>query len=330
MIGVLSVFAQLERETIIERTKIGLKKRAQAGLWRGGGKVPFPYRYDLEKGILVPIPEQVAILNKMISLYLKGTSFNQISEIIGMDDRLIEKRILSITNTGMIPYKNQIFPGLHEAVVSPKLYQEILKVHQIRSHEKYHPHYLLSGKIICGHCGAKYRYQKWGKRIIVYCNSRQHSKKRYIKDPNCQNTRFEALNFENIVLENIFRMNLDQTLINSNNTLPTIDILTELTNRKAKITTKINNLLKLIAEGIAIEEAKNQLQELKDEEDKLEERITTFSQKTNHTTYSVKQSSTLKTVWSRIEKEEQRMIINCLIDHIEINNNHLKIYYNIR
>ena len=34
MIGVLSVFAQLERETILERTRIGLKKRAEAGLWQ--------------------------------------------------------------------------------------------------------------------------------------------------------------------------------------------------------------------------------------------------------------------------------------------------------
>ena len=56
MIGVLSVFAQLERETILERTRIGLKKRAEAGLWRGGGKIPFPYRYDRNTGTLVPIP----------------------------------------------------------------------------------------------------------------------------------------------------------------------------------------------------------------------------------------------------------------------------------
>ena len=43
MIGILSVFAQLERETILERTRIGLKKRAENGYWRGGGKTPFAY-----------------------------------------------------------------------------------------------------------------------------------------------------------------------------------------------------------------------------------------------------------------------------------------------
>ena len=80
MIGVLSVFAQLERETILERTRIGIKKRAEDGYWRGGGKIPFPYKYDMEQGILIPIPEQVEILNKMISMYLSGKSFNNIGE----------------------------------------------------------------------------------------------------------------------------------------------------------------------------------------------------------------------------------------------------------
>ena len=52
MIGILSVFAQLERETILERTRIGLKKRAEDGFWRGGGKTPFAYDYDKETWFL--------------------------------------------------------------------------------------------------------------------------------------------------------------------------------------------------------------------------------------------------------------------------------------
>lgn len=64
MIGILSVFAQLERETILERTRLGLRKRAEAGLWRGGGKIPFPYDYDEKQGILIPNPEKVELLNK--------------------------------------------------------------------------------------------------------------------------------------------------------------------------------------------------------------------------------------------------------------------------
>ena len=155
MIGVLSVFAQLERETILERTRIGLKKRAEAGLWRGGGKIPFPYRYDRNTGTLVPIPEQVELLHKMISLYISGKSFNAIGKIVGMDESMVETRILSITNTGKVPYRHEIFEGLHEAVVSDELYEELLRVNKVRSREKYERHYLLSGKAYCGHCQAK-------------------------------------------------------------------------------------------------------------------------------------------------------------------------------
>lgn len=37
MIGILSAFAQLERENIRERTRMGMKERVRNGLWMGGG-----------------------------------------------------------------------------------------------------------------------------------------------------------------------------------------------------------------------------------------------------------------------------------------------------
>ena len=52
MLGILSAFAQLERENIKERTRMGMKERVKAGLWPGGGRIPFGYDYDSERGIL--------------------------------------------------------------------------------------------------------------------------------------------------------------------------------------------------------------------------------------------------------------------------------------
>ena len=214
MIGVLSVFAQLERETILERTRIGLKKRAEAGLWRGGGKIPFPYRYDRNTGTLIPIPEQVELLHKMISLYISGKSFNAIGDIVGMDESLVETRILSITNTGKVPYRDEV-------------YEEILRINKVRSREKYERHYLLSGKVYCGHCGAKYRYQKWGKRLIMYCYSQQKSKPRYIKNPNCNNKRWDTFEVEDAVLEELFKMSLDLDLFKKTFNIATINVKNE-------------------------------------------------------------------------------------------------------
>ena len=329
MIGVLSVFAQLERETILERTRIGLKKRAEAGLWRGGGKIPFPYRYDRNTGTLIPIPEQVELLHKMISLYISGKSFNVIGDIVGMDESLVETRILSITNTGKVPYRDEVYDGKHEAVVSDELYEEILRVNKVRSREKYERHYLLSGKIYCGHCGAKYRYQKWGKRLIMYCYSQQKSKPRYIKDPNCNNKRWDTFEVEDAVLEELFKMSLDLDLFKKTFNIATVNVKNEYRARLEEITKQIKNLLNNIANGIAVEETNNKINELEKEKETIEEKLIESDQKEKDNKVSLNMIKNLKSTWFEMDFDEQRRIIEHLIDKVIVNDNEISIYYNI-
>ena len=329
MIGVLSVFAQLERETILERTRIGLKKRAEAGLWRGGGKIPFPYRYDRNTGTLIPIPEQVELLHKMISLYISGKSFNVIGKIVGMDESMVETRILSITNTGKVPYRDEVYDGQHEAVVSDELYEEILRVNKVRSREKYERHYLLSGKVFCGHCGAKYRYQKWGKRLIMYCYSQQKSKPRYIKDPNCNNKRWDTFEVEDAVLEELFKMSLDLDLFKKTFNIATVNVKNEYRGRLEEITKQINNLLNNIASGIAVEETNNKINELEKEKETIEEKLIESDQKEKDNKVSLNMIKNLKSTWFEMDFDEQRRIIEHLIDKVIVNDNEINIYYNI-
>ena len=329
MIGVLSVFAQLERETILERTRIGLKKRAEAGLWRGGGKIPFPYRYDRNTGTLVPIPEQVELLHKMISLYISGKSFNAIGKIVGMDESMVETRILSITNTGKVPYRDEIFKGLHEAVVSDELYDEILRVNKVRSREPYERHYLLSGKVYCGDCGAKYRYQKWGKRLIMYCYSQQKSKPKYIKDPNCKNKRWDTFEVEDAVLEELFKMSLDIDLFKHTFNIASVNVKNELKARLEEIKKQINNLLNFIASGIAVDETNKKITELEKEKIVIEEKLLSSDKKEKDNKVSLNMITSLKTTWFNMDFDEQRRIIEHLIDKVVVNDNEINIYYNI-
>ena len=329
MIGVLSVFAQLERETILERTRIGLKKRAESGLWRGGGKIPFPYRYERNTGTLVPIPEQVELLHKMISLYISGKSFNAIGKIVGMDESMVETRILSITNTGKVPYRDEIFKGLHEAVVSDELYDEILRVNKVRSREPYERHYLLSGKVYCGHCGAKYRYQKWGKRLIMYCYSQQKSKSKYIKDPNCKNKRWDTFEVEDAVLEELFKMSLDIDLFKHTFNIASVNVKNELKARLGEIKKQINNLLNFIASGIAVDETNKKITELEKEKIVIEEKLLSSDKKEKDNKVSLNMITSLKTTWFNMDFDEQRRIIEHLIDKVVVNDNEINIYYNI-
>ncbi len=93
MIGILSVFAQLERENIRERTRMGMYERVKSGLWMDGGRVPFGYDYDREKNTLIP-NEKAEQVRQIYQLYLQGYSTTQLA---GMFDVSGDKHISAIT-----------------------------------------------------------------------------------------------------------------------------------------------------------------------------------------------------------------------------------------
>ena len=72
MIGLLAVFAQLEREQIKERTKMGRIARAKLGLYHGGGYIPIGYDYHGAK-LIVNLYEAEQV-RKIYEWYLAGLS----------------------------------------------------------------------------------------------------------------------------------------------------------------------------------------------------------------------------------------------------------------
>lgn len=329
MVGVLSIFAQLERETILERTKIGIQKRAENGYWKGGGKDPFPYSYDKNTGTLIPVPEQVELLHKMINLYLNGYSFVKISNIVGMDESMVEKRILSRRTLGIVPYKDQEYEGKHQAVISEELHNKIIETNKLRSKARTESHYLLSGKIFCGHCGAKYRYQKWGKRLICYCYSQQKSKPKFIKDPNCKNKRWDSFEIEDVILENLFSMALDEDMFKEKYEITQIDVINEYEKRLSKIKLQINNLINFISDGIAVLDTKKKIEELEQERKSILEIIDNTKNNEDHNRGSLEKLRNLQTTWNKMTFEEKRIIIMHIVDKVVVTDNDIEIFYKI-
>ena len=329
MVGILSIFAQLERETILERTKIGIQKRAENGYWKGGGKDPFPYTYDKKTGTLIPVPEQVELLHKMINLYLNGYSFVKISNIVGMDESMIEKRILSRRTLGIVPYKDQEYEGKHQAVISEELHNKIIETNKLRSKARTESHYLLSGKIFCGHCGAKYRYQKWGKRLICYCYSQQKSKPKFIKDPNCKNKRWDSFELEDVILENLFSMALDKNMFREKYEITQVDVINEYEKRLSKIKLQINNLINFISDGIAVLDTKKKIEELEQEKKSILEIIDNAKNNEDHNSGSLEMLRNLQTTWNKMTFEEKRIIIMHVVDKVVVTDNDIEIFYKI-
>ncbi len=328
MIGILSVFAQLERETILERTKIGLKKRAEDGFWRGGGKTPFAYDYDKEAGMLVVNGERKVIFDLMKTLRLQGYSYNELSKVTGYDESWIQGILNAKTNLGKIPYKGELFNGRHEAIITEEEYQQLQTIEKQRSKNQHASHYLLSGKIYCGNCGAKYRYQKWGQRIICYCYSQQKSKPKLIKDPNCNNIRLDSFEIEDSFLEQLFAMSLNEELFRSTFDLSKTNLVDELNVRLDKTQKKIENLIQLLSDNIANEEIKKELAKLTSEKSNIKKELENIKEK-ERATKTYDKIKNLESVWTGMEFKEKRNVVEQLLDKIVVDGKTLKIYWNV-
>ncbi len=328
MIGILSVFAQLERETILERTRIGLKKRAENGYWRGGGKTPFAYDYDKEAGMLIVNEERKVIFDLMKTLRLQGYSYNELSKVTGYDESWIQGILNAKTNLGKIPFKGELYDGRHEAIITEEEYQQLQTIEKQRSKNQHASHYLLSGKIYCGNCGAKYRYQKWGQRIICYCYSQQKSKPKLIKDPNCNNIRLDSFEIEDSFLEQLFAMSLNEELFRSTFDLSKTNLVDELNIRLDKTQKKIENLIQLLSDNIANEEIKKELAKLTSEKSNIIKELENIKEK-ERTTKTYDKIKNLESVWTGMEFKEKRNVVEQLLDKIVVDGKTLKIYWNV-
>lgn len=77
MIGILSVFAQLERDQIKERLMMGHVGRAKTGKWNGGSRPPLGYDYT--NGELVINEYEAMQIRKVFDLFINGLDGESIS-----------------------------------------------------------------------------------------------------------------------------------------------------------------------------------------------------------------------------------------------------------
>ena len=329
MVGILSVFAQLERETILERTKIGRRKRAEEGLWYGTGNLPYAYDYDMNTGVLIPNQEKVEKVKKMIELYLQGIPMTKVAETFGMKDQTLRNILTSSVNIGMIPYKDEEFVGKHNAIIDKETYDKIQQMIEYKSNNYKHANYLLAGKIICGKCGAKYRYQKAGNSSVrLYCYSRQKSKKHLVKDENCNNKKYYSYEIEDVVIKDLISMSLDENKFRHNMNISLITYIDAKKERLKEIDKQLNNLINSISEGIDLNLVKDKIKELQSEKEKIQEELSEDNKRIKKKESVKKAITNLNDAWRNMNFQEKRNIILELIDKVVVNDNTISIYYN--
>ncbi len=329
MIGILSVFAQLERENIRERTRMGMNERITKGYWRGGGNPPYGYSYDSAKGILVP-DENACNVKKIYNLYLSGCSYSRIASIFGIKG---DKQVMDIlsrrTYLGYILHNSQEIKGLHEPLIDEELWERVQAEREKRSVRRdFNSKYLLSGLVYCGRCGARMRYQKWGKGVKIYCYSQQKSKIGLIKNPNCDNPRVDARELEDLVVRDLISASVEYNSMNgSSRTDSVIDVLKK---RLSDAQSRVRNLYNLYAsspDNILLEEIEKNKKETESILKKIDEerREGLHSENRRKTARLV---TGLSDSWSFMSAEDKKRVIQICIDKIIVDGDNVDIKYN--
>jgi len=330
MLGILSAFAQLERENIRERTRMGMKERVKSGLWMGGGRVPFGYDYDKEQGILVPNKDAETV-RKIYDLYLEGYSCSKIAQMVGLKYEKLALQILTRkSNAGFINYNGEEYIGKHEPIISLETYQKAMDYMLSRSVTRpSDSNYLLTGLLYCGKCGAKLRYQKWGKYDCkLVCYSQDKNKPHLIKDPNCNNERHWAAEIENAVIQDLFAFSLRQK--KTINVKEASQSVVELLNKQYdEISKRIKRLYGIYSGGSdeilleTINEYQKQLTDIQGQIRIEQERNSVGGRMKNiHKTLS-----TLKETWEYMTRQEQKNIVRNCVNKIVLTDKQAEIFY---
>lgn len=214
MIGILSAFAQLERENIYQRTRMGMLERVKQGFWMGGGSTPFGYVYDSQQGILLPHPTQAETVRQVYALYLQGHAPQKIADRLDLGyDRLVMQIINRRSNLGLISYKGKEYPGRHQPLITPEVFHQAQEMRRRRGRgQRPQGQHLLSGLIYCKGCGARLRYQRWGQAgYKLRCYSQDPSKAylRHQGQEACTAPPVWAQEVEDIVLADFQQITID-------------------------------------------------------------------------------------------------------------------------
>ncbi len=332
MIGILSAFAQLERENICMRTKMGMLERVKQGYWRGAG-VPYGYDYDHVQGILIP-NEQAEIVRKAYDLYIRGYSPMMIAQIFGISsEKVVTNMLTRRANTGVVTNNGDVYAGRHEAIISEEVYElamEKMRDRSTKARATTTQHHLLTGLVYCGVCGARMRYIKWGKSgYKLMCYSQDKGKPHMHKSDNCDNRHVWAHEIEGIVLKDIFNISVNIEADRLKDPSARIDPTEQLKSRIRLAESKLKRLYNLYAESETealletIEENRAALDFLGAELEREIERQAS----TKKLERLENEISSISQAWPYLSELERQQIIRDCVEKIVITGNNVEIFY---
>lgn len=252
VIGLLSVFAQLEREQIKERMQLGKLGRAKAGKSMMWAKTSYGYDYNKETGSMTINEYEALAVKEIYSSYLAGMSITKLRDKINEEYpkqpswsyRTIRGILANPVYCGLNQYKGQTFQGTHKPIISladfEQTQRELAKRQQtakeLSNPRPFQAKYMLSGLAQCGYCHAPLKVilgqkRKDGSRFKRYeCYQRHPRKTRgvtvYNDNKKCESGYYDMELLEHYVLTRIAQLQNDPDKIKelfSDDTSPAVD-----------------------------------------------------------------------------------------------------------
>ena len=351
MIGILAVFAQLERETIKERMAMGKIARAKEGKWCGGATAPYGYSYI--NGQLVPEDIEKLHVMEAFNLAERGWSTSKISAefqrkgytskrgVNCWTDITIRRMLKNQVYIGKVNFYGDRYDGQHEPIINQEQFDHVQNIMQKRSehYERFNPDphrrvSYLGGYIRCARCGAGYQLfttgSKRGNKFYRYkyyvCTSRSKRNPALIRDPSCKNDYWRSEIVEKTVFEEMKKLTIDQ-IDNHHITLRPEDIQKQSMQAEIdKIDRKIQKLMELyMMDGIPKNQVQEQMNLLSSQRDQLQKELNNIPE-----TDMEEIKETIKNIPDILNHgsyEDIRDLVSVLIDYISIDGQDLTIHW---
>lgn len=350
MIGILSVFAQLEREQIKERMQIGIEGRAKEGKWHGAAFSPIGYEYKDDQ--LHVIPYEAMMVREAFELFAKRVPINRICtdfEKKGYRHRYgpflarsMGKMFQNELYAGYIEKHGELYEAQHEAIISKELYEEAQRIVEERKNGSPHSfkrNSMLGGLVWCKRCGAKYcrvlghKKQDGTKSAFYVCYSRNKKVKAKVLDPNCKNRIWRMEELDAAVYEAITRLSLDPSYIEEIRNAEAEDDRPEkialLAGRIEALTAQISRYSDLYSLGnMDMDEVKAKIDPLAVERQKLKGELALLEKTTDATAeHTLELARTFGDVLESGDKDQQRFVIEELIEKIVLDGEKIRIHW---
>lgn len=354
IVGILSAFAQMERENLKIRTSMGRQARIKKGYFHGS-HCPIGYKFKEGSNDLIIDPYTSKMIREVFRRFISGESIKSISKYMleTHGDNLYDwgnntaiRRVLrNPVYMGYVTLGTEIYKGVHEAIISETdwyLAAAILEHNKNIDKRSYTfraagttADNLLTGLLFCGDCGARMYARKVSKTKKKYiCHSVARTSKAMIKSDNCTNRLhpYTVEQLDTMIIDEIKKLALDQSAFESMVTElreATPDELDGYEERLEEIERQISRLLNLYQLGIMeISEFQDRITDLKEEKEKIQaEMERQEASAAMPLEIAWKHITTLSSVLENGDTEEVHKIIHTLVDKVVVLNNDVTIYW---